>query len=41
MNVFCVECRHPLAAKDNGFFLKYLMVGGPNARYRQGALQIP
>jgi prepilin signal peptidase PulO-like enzyme (type II secretory pathway) len=32
--VFCVHCDHPLSPKDNGFLLKYLMVGRPNERHR-------
>ena len=32
--VFCVHCNHPLSPKDNGFLLKYLMVGLPNERHR-------
>jgi hypothetical protein len=38
VSVFCVHCDHPLAAKDNGFLLKYLMVARPNERYRQDTL---
>jgi prepilin signal peptidase PulO-like enzyme (type II secretory pathway) len=32
--IFCVHCDHPLSPKDNGFLLKYLMVGRPNKRHR-------
>jgi hypothetical protein len=38
VSVFCVDWDQPLAAKDNGFLLKYLMVARPDERYRQDIL---
>lgn len=39
--IFCVNCDYPLSPKDNGFLLKYLMVGRPNERGHDGAPQTP
>lgn len=32
--IFCVNCNNPLPPKDNGFLLKYLMVGRPYDEHR-------